>query len=221
MSVARLLLYALLPLFAGCQTLTDTPAGAADEVRLQGQLSVEGDAWFLQPCSEPRRLRVIDDDASGLADEIDAQLGDAAGLLFVDLRGQLLADPQGGDGQLRPSRIYRLQPEGHGCADANFPRLYFRVSGNEPFWSIVVGVQGLVLERPGEPPLALPYLEEQLPEGRFHLSSEANGQRLSLWLTPQRCVDNMSGALRHLRAEVRLDGQLLTGCASYGGARSD
>ena len=69
-------------------------------------------------------------------------------------------------------------------------------------------------------PLALPYLEEQMPNGSLNLSSEANGQRLELWLTPEHCVDSMSGAVQHLSAELRLNGSVLRGCASYGGARS-
>jgi len=72
--------------------------------------------------------------------------------------------------------------------------------------------------RPAAP--GLPYLEEQLPEGRFNLSSEANGQRLELWLAPQRCVDSMSGAVQHLSAELRLNGEVQRGCASFGGARN-
>ena len=98
-------------------------------------------------------------------------------------------------------------------------RLIARASGNEPFWSVSISAKGLILQRPGEEPLAVPYLEEQLPEGRLYFSSEANGHSLSLWLAPQRCQDDMSGALRHLSAELRLDGQRLTGCAYLGGAR--
>ncbi|PRD18424.1 UNVERIFIED_CONTAM: hypothetical protein NCL1_60616, partial [Trichonephila clavipes] len=115
---------------------------------------------------------------------------------------------QGNDGRFEVSQLYRLQGEGHGCEDLNFKRLTLRASGTEPFWQLEVGSKGLVLNRPEHEPLALPYLEEQLPEGRLNFSSEANGQRLELWVAPQRCVDGMSGAVNHLSAELRLDGQL-------------
>ena len=59
-----------------------------------------------------------------------------------------------------------------------------------------------------------------LTHGSFSLSSEANGQRLELWLAPQRCVDSMSGSVQHLSAELRLNGSVQRGCASFGGARS-
>lgn len=60
-----------------------------------------------------------------------------------------------------------------------------------------------------------------MPGGGLTLSSEANGQHVELWVAPQRCVDSMSGAVRHLRAELRIDGQTLQGCGYYGGARDN
>lgn len=208
----------LLLLLIGCQVYTGQPANPPVDVRLQGELSVEQGQLFLKPCDEQRRFRLIDAGAGDLAQEVD-QLGGASGSpVFADLKGQLGADPQGGAGQFLASQIYRLQIEGHGCNDVNFPMLSVRASGNEPFWSLDVSPHGLVLTRPNHAPLALPYLEERLPEGSLHLSSEANDLRLSLWLTPQRCVDDMSGAVRHLSAELRLGEQRFTGCAYHGGA---
>jgi putative lipoprotein len=79
----------------------------------------------------------------------------------------------------------------------------------------------LLLERPDQQALALPYLEEQLPGGQTNFSTEANDQRLELWVAPQRCLDSATGAVNHLTAELRLDGQTLRGCAYCGGARQD
>ena len=79
--------------------------------------------------------------------------------------------------------------------------------------------RGLLLDRPGEQQWVLPYLEEQLGNDQINISSEANGQTLELWLSPQRCVDSMSGAVSHLTAQLRINGQVLKGCASYGGLR--
>ena len=89
------------------------------------------------------------------------------------------------------------------------------------FWSVTVSNQGMVLSGPDREPLALPYMEEQLPEGRINLTSEANGERVELWLAPQRCVNSMSGAVEHMTAQLRLNGKLMRGCASFGGARND
>lgn len=213
---------ALLPLLlVGCQVYTGQPASPPADVRLRGELSVEQGQLFLKPCDEQRRFRLIDAGAGNLAREV-ARLGGDTGIpLFADLKGQLGTDPQGGEGQFMASQIYRLQMEGNGCNDANFPMLSVRASGNEPFWSLDISPHGLVLTRPDHAPLALPYLEERLPDDRLHLSSEANDLRLSLWLTPQRCIDDMSGAVRHLSAELRLGEQRFIGCAYHGGAYED
>ena len=42
-----------------------------------------------------------------------------------------------------------------------------------------------------------------------------------LWETVIQIVDSMSGSVQHLRAELRLNGQILKGCGAYGGARQD
>ncbi|SDI02207.1 putative lipoprotein [Pseudomonas benzenivorans] len=220
---SRTLLFALLPLFASCQTFEDKPHDAsANLIRLQGELQREAGQLLFRPCQEQRRLVIGNDGATGIMRDSAELLADGPGPLFADVRGRLAASQQAGvDGQLALSQVYRLQREGQGCDDLNFKRTTLRASGQEPGWSVAVSGHGLVLNRPGAEPLALPYLEEQLPEGRLNLTSEANGQRLELWLAPQRCVDGMSGAVQHLAAELRLNGQVLRGCGYLGGARND
>jgi len=79
----------------------------------------------------------------------------------------------------------------------------------------------MVIDRAGQPPLALPYVEEQLGDGRFNLSTEANDQHIELWVAPQRCVDATTGAVQHMSAELRINGQVQRGCGYFGGARDD
>lgn len=223
MSIARTLLasFALLPLLSACQAYTGKPEGPPAATRLQGQLQAQGDQLFFTPCQEQRRFVLVDGGNTGITREAAQLLADGQGSLFADLAGQLGGSQgNGNDGRFEVSQLYRVQGEGQGCDDLNFKRLTLRASGNEPFWRVDVGRQGLVLNRPEQPPLALPYLEEQLPEGRLNFSSEANGQRLELWVAPQRCVDDMSGAVSHLGAELRLDGQVMRGCAHFGATRN-
>lgn len=218
MHAARSLFFALIPLLASCQLFQEQPEPvAAAPVRLQGELTLQNGQWLLRPCLEQRRLELKSSAKSGLTE-------DAAGLLtpgaplFADLRGRLAASPSdGSDGQFEVLQRYRLQ-QGPGCADANFKHLTLQARGLA--WSLAVSAKGLVLERPGQAPLVLPYVEEQLPEGRLSLASEANGQRLELWVAPQRCVAE-DGGVQHLSAELRLDGQVQRGCAYYGGARNN
>jgi putative lipoprotein len=216
MPVARVLLFATLPLFAACQMFA-SPADSdgPPPVRLQGELQQVDGALRFTPCNEQRSLEVLDAVELGLAEDM-AMLGDGRGAVFADLAGRTAQ----ADSEWAVEQLYRLEPESRGCADPDFRQLVLSASGNEPGWQVRINRKGLVLNRPEQPPLALPYLEEQLPAGGIAISSEANGQRLDLWVAPQRCVDSMSGAVRHLTAELRVDGQVQRGCAYFGGARS-
>lgn len=220
---SSLLIAALLPLFAGCQLLADQPeaVSTAGMIRLQGELSAANGQLLFKPCSESRRFVVKDTGNTGLLQEA-ATLASTPGTLFADVRGTL-AGSQGAtdDGQFNVHQLYRIEHSAGACSDPNFKRLTLRALGHEPDWSLKVSGQGMVLDRPGQPPLALPYLEEQLPEGRINLSSEANGQKIDLWLAPQRCVDSATGGVSHLTAQLRIDGQTLQGCGYYGGSRND
>ncbi|WP_061243087.1 COG3650 family protein [Ectopseudomonas composti] len=223
MSITRSLLtsVALLPLLAACQVYTGKPEGPPPATRLQGQVQAENGQLVFTPCQEQRRFVLVDGGNSSVEREIMRLGSDGHASLFADLAGRLGgSQAKGSDGRFEISQIYRLQGEGHGCEDLNFKRLTLRAGGNEPSWHLEVGSKGLVLNRPEKPPLALPYLEEQLPDGRLSFSSEANGQRLDLWVAPQRCIDDMSGTVNHLTAELRLDGQVLRGCAYFGSMRN-
>jgi putative lipoprotein len=223
MPSARFLLLAMLPIFAGCQLLYPGPEQVEiAAVRMQGELSTVNNQLRFRPCQEQRYFSLEDSGHTGVLQESAALLNNGKGTLFADLKGTLSAGKESGtDGQINLSRLYRIQSEGHGCDDPNFKRLNVRASGHEPDWLINANNQGLILQRPGQEALVLPYLEEQLPEGSFSLSSDANGQHLELWVAPQRCVDSMSGSVQHLSAELRLDDKIMRGCAYYGGARED
>jgi len=221
MAPSRPILIALLLSLTGCQTFfaDRTPPQAATE-RLQGEIQrVDGKLQF-QSCQGQRTLNLLEKN-SGLEDDARALMAGDQDRLFADLRGTLSQTRPDGTGQLALSRLYRLQREGHGCDEENFKQLILRASGHEPGWMLTVTTRGMLLVRQGESPIALPYLEEQLPGGQLSFTSEANEQRLDLWVAPQRCVDSASGTVSHLTAELRLDDQTLRGCAYYGGARND
>lgn len=214
---------ALLPLFAGCQLLADQPetVSTAGMTRLQGELSAANGQLLFKPCTESRRFVIQDAGNTGLLQEA-ATLAATPGPLFADVRGTL-SSSQGNatDGQFNVHQLYRVAHSPNACSDPNFKRLSLSASGHEPSWSIRVSGKGMVLDRPGEPSLAVPYLEEQLPEGRISLSTEANGQKIDLWLAPQRCVDSATGNINHMTAQLRLNGEVMEGCGYFGAARND
>ncbi|AYG46335.1 hypothetical protein DV532_19430 [Pseudomonas sp. Leaf58] len=218
-----LLLTTLLPLFAGCQLLAEQPRDPnIGTTRMQGELSAGGGRLLFKPCGESRHFVINDVAATGILQESANLAKDAGSKLFADVRGRLTGSKQAdNDGLLEVSRLYRLEPSTRACDDPNFKQLTLRAGGHEPEWDIKASGKGMVLNRVGKPALPLPFLEEEVPGGGLTLTSEANGQHVELWVAPQRCVDSATGAVRHLRAEMRIDGQTLKGCGYYGGARDN
>ncbi|WDY59153.1 COG3650 family protein [Pseudomonas sp. PSKL.D1] len=218
-----LLLTSLLPLFAGCQLMANQPTDPnIGTLRMQGELSAAGGQLLFKPCSEARQFVINDTGATGILQEAAGLADSANDKLFADVRGRLTGAKQANnDGVLEVRRLYRLESSTRACDDPNFKQLTLRASGQEPFWTVKASGKGMVIERPGKDPLPLPFLEEEVPGGGLNLTSEANGQHVELWVAPQRCVDSASGAVRHLRAELKIDGQTLQGCGYYGGARDN
>lgn len=221
MRVAPLVALGLLSMLAGCQSLSwSEKAAESAPQRLQGELSRNGAGLQLRPCQGGATQPVDADESLGLPFVLARLQQEHPGPVFADLGGR--AAPAAGKqpAGLRASQLYRLQPGLQACSDAQFAKLIARAAGNAPAWSVSVSPQGMILERSGAKPQALPYVEERLPDGSMSFTSEANGHRLELWLAPGRCADSQSGALSHLQARLILDGAApLTGCAAQGGLR--
>ncbi|QHC94366.1 hypothetical protein PspR84_06840 [Pseudomonas sp. R84] len=217
MRVARsLVVVALLPLFAACQLFDGQRESASHvgQTRMQGQLTAADGKLVFQPCQEQRQLVVNDIGGTSVLQEA-ATLADEQGKLFADVRGKVAGD------RLDLTQLYRVERSGTACDDPNFKLLILRAAGHGPEWNVKVSGRGMVIDREGQPPLAMPYVEEQLGDGRFNLSSEANNQRIELWVAPQRCVDSSTGSVQHMSAELRIDGQVQRGCGYFGGSRND
>jgi len=217
MRVARsLIVVALLPLFAACQLLDGPRESAAHvgQTRMQGQLTAADGKLVFQPCGEQRQYVVNDIGGTSVLQEA-ATLADQQGKLFADVRGKIAGD------RLDLGQLYRVERSGTACDDPNFKLLILRTAGHTPEWNVKVSGKGMVIDREGQPALAVPYVEEQLGDGRFNLSSEANNQRIELWVAPQRCVDSSTGSVQHMSAELRIDGKVQRGCGYFGGSRND
>lgn len=217
-----LALFALLPLFAACQMFDSEPAkpSLAGLTRMQGELTAVGGKLLFQPCNDKRNYVVNDTSGTSVLQEA-ASLAGQQGALFADLRGQFSGVASGTQGSVDLQQLYRMERSTSACNDPDFKRTILRTNGHNPAWSMNVTAKGMVLQREGQPPLAVPYVEEQIGEGRFNLMTEANNQKVELWVAPQRCVDPVSGSLQHMSAELRVNGQVQRGCAAFGGSRDD
>jgi len=217
-----LALLALFPLFGACQMFDNDPAkpSTAGLTRMQGELTAVGGKLLFQPCNDKRNYVVNDTGGTSILQEA-ASLAGEQGALFADLRGKFSGVASGTQGSVDLQQRSRVERSTAACDDPDFKRMILRANGHKPTWVMNVTAKGLVLEREGQPPLAVPYVEEQIGDGRFNLMTEANNQHVELWVAPQRCVDPVSGSLQHMTAELRVNGQVQRGCASFGGSRDD
>lgn len=198
---------------SACQFFQTAKDTATHSLRIQGTLSYGGDQWRFEPCTTQAHYRLVP--SAEINEALKHHMTERTSGIFADLRGTLDRSQRTFSAQ----QLYRLQTEGHACNDSDFPRLLVRASGHEPDWSILQTPQGLIFNQADQPALVLPYIEEQLPDGRFYISSEANNQDLQLWITPQQCTDSMSGTLYHLSVRLQWNQQTLQGCAAYGALR--
>lgn len=219
-AVRTLALIALLPLFSACQMFENEPAkpSLAGLTRMQGELTAVDGKLLFQPCHDQRHYVVNDTGGTSILQEA-ASLAGQQGTLFADLRGKFSGVASGTEGQVELQQLYRVERSTSACDDPDFKRTILRASGHNPAWVLNVTAKGMVLEREGQPPLPVPYVEEQLGDGRFNLTTEANNQHIELWVAPQRCVDSVS--LQHMTAQLRINNQVHNGCASFGGSRDD
>ncbi len=197
-------------LLAACAS--QTPAGhrpeSSGEARWQGSLSLRQNRVWLQPCQEQRQLLLAE----------PSDISEAArGLLhqqpqvFADLRGTVSNSQEtGADGLLNPQQLYRLEARTPACQPARDSdgQLQARLTDGT---ILRVSRRGLLLQPRQQPAMAVPYLEEQLPDGQRSFSSEANGHRLELWIAPQHC--ETSRLVTGWQATLHLDGTVTRGCA--------
>lgn len=206
---------------SACSLLDKEPAAEPAGTRWQGIVHLEANGFWLHPCGEAQRRIML-----RLHTEQDVELRSLVTQktpqIFADIRGLMssAAQPaQGNEGILTVTQVYRLkQATQYSCMLATNQKLAFRAYGYNPDWTISITPKGLLLDRPGETPKALPYVEEQLPGERTSFSTEANGQRIELWVAPQRCQE--PSGFTHLSATLHINGQGLRGCAYIGTERA-
>lgn len=201
---------------SACQlnSFTSTKDATPPSERMQGTLVSSEGQWLFQPCGTEQTYSV--NASNNLKQELTTLAAEAPHGVFADIQGVIDEAQQ----RFTPTLRYRLQIEGQACNDPDLARLQLRASGNEPFWSILQTPRGLILNQADQASIALPYIEEELGDDRFYLSSEANEHNLKLWITPKQCIDSMSGTVYHLHAKLQWNQETLTGCAAFGGLRN-
>lgn len=216
----RQFIYALLtsfPILTACHAQPAPESATPGSIRLQGNLFMENGQVQFQPCSTSQRL-VLGFNSSEAQDTFDSFVRLQGEPAFADILGSMdNSNPE----QLRfnASSWYRLQIEGPGCDDPDFSSLSLRAQGNEPFWTLLLAPDGLILIQPDAHPVALPFEEELLDDGTIHISSSIPMEDFQLLSSPVQCTDSMSGTLNHMTATLDWNGHTFKGCAHYGANR--
>lgn len=199
---------------SACQLYKTHGDLSAPSQRMQGTIIHSQGQWMFNPCNSTATYTLKA--SAALSQELIPMIAAMPSGVFADFSGLIDSAQQ----SFTPSKRYRLQMEGHACNDPDLARLQLRASGNEPFWSILQTPRGLIFNQIDQASIALPYIEEQLGEDHFRISSQANNQTLELWITPGQCIDSMSGAIYHLQATLKWNEQRLNGCAAFGALRN-
>lgn len=209
---------------------TPTPAAAPVDPAAESSLSIKRGIAMLTTDSRTLRLcgESVDLWLAGEGDELDAiysrLAGEPGAALYIEARGERTTTPQGTVIPATYAQTFLLEQvlfaalpgEGGACA-AGAPAWRVRASGNEPFWSVEITAERMLLREP-EPamPLDLPVTESQDSEGTVTYRAAGESHVLELVVAAQACSDSMSGAYFAYSAEGRLDGRELRGCARLG-----
>ena len=89
--------------------------------------------------------------------------------------------------------------------------------GTEPFWAVKFDGGEMTLTTAGHPGVSAPAkLLHLAPNGARWAGRTADGRAMEFAIVAIDCTDGMSERAYNLGAEVRLDGEVLKGCAEKG-----
>ncbi len=196
-----------------------------DQVLLKGHAVFGHEVRTIRPCGEDEGLWAID--GTGLLWGVHREL--VPGMepyeeVFVVVRGSAGDAPSDGFGADYPGsfvvdQVLYAAGEGFGC-DLDLSRFQFRLSGNEPFWTLSLADATAELSRMGAPGQIWSDGRLESSEAGFRYVAEGEGLgSLEVSISEDPCRDTMSGAFYGYRASVVVAGEEFTGCALSGAGR--
>lgn len=184
-----------------------TPAATGAQ-RVRGKGVMGKDGYGITPCAESSQRMA--DFGPEAAPVLDTFLASGAREFFIDA----WAAP-GADGRLAITRIERIYTEGPSCEEALGGVVFF-ARGNEPFWSVRSGQDGVTLERPGVAAITGPFNGVTESNGDRRIESETPSGPLVVLLTPVPCSDGMSDSIYGWTAKATLRNEEWSGCGFAG-----
>jgi putative lipoprotein len=201
-----------------------SPDAESSLVIKRGTVALNADTRVLRLCGQSEDLWLVQQDDQAFDDTYAKLAGEPGTLLFVELRGERVASPQGTvipasfkQAFIVEELLYAGVPsEGGGCA-APAPAYRALARGNEPFWSVEIDREQMLLRQPDEPaPSKYSVQETQDAEGSVTYRGASGDKALEITVTNNPCSDSMSGEYFAYTADLNLQGRVLRGCARIG-----
>lgn len=203
------------------QVIAPPPASAPTTLR--GELIWGHETRSFRECGSEEALWFVDESGGDVARIYQRLASEPYQGLFFEVRGTSGPAPESGFGEdyaasLVIHQVRRAEFEGWGCRE-DLSETEVRAFGVEPFWSLAVRASGLSLTRP-EPEASVewPTRVASFDEGEIRYSATGEPGEVEVLLIESRCIDAMSGAHFSWKAEVRVGGDTLLGCAVTGDA---
>ena len=185
-----------------------TPLAVATEQRVRGNGVMGKDGYGITPCGESTQRMA--DFGTAAAPVLDTFLASGAREFFIDA----WATP-GAGARLAITRVERIYTEGPSCDEALGGVVFF-ARGNEPFWSVRSGLDGVTLERPGVAAISGPFNGVIEANGVRRIESATPSGTLVVQLTPVPCSDGMSDSIYGWTAKATLRNEAWSGCGFEG-----
>jgi putative lipoprotein len=203
----------------GSATVAEAPRAA--EI-LKGHAQFGHEVRTIRPCGADEALWAID--STNVQWELHQELAPGAEPyeeVFVAVSGnpgETLTDGFGVDysGSFYVDRVVYAATEGWGC-DLDLTRFLFRLSGNEPFWSLTVTDTATVLNRMDAPQQVWGEVTAEASDSGFsYVGGSGESGSVKVSISDEPCRDTMSGAYHAYSASVVVNGEVLRGCAIRG-----
>lgn len=174
------------------------------------------------PCGSGESMWAID--SSGMLWDLHQEFRASAETpaeLFAVIEGRAAPTPASGlgaeyAGTIVVENVLYMAPEGFGC-DMDWNAFQYRVSGNEPFWTIVVTFDSIVSRPLGEPERTWALLDSQADDGALRYAAGLPDQdTVSVTVERRACRDSMSGAFFGFTAIIRIGTDERSGCTLLG-----
>jgi uncharacterized membrane protein len=173
---------------------------------IRGTVRFDRGQGTLTPCGESKTLKLVA--GTGNPEQMRKDLGGEVTEVYVEVRGTR----QGSD-------VLRVRAFDLAIADEDHCETSFdhtlQATGNEPFWSLMIDPDNIVLSRIDQPNLALRPFSDKTSEKfkhTFTTTTEADAP-VTVVLQRKRCRDAKATAYYPWTATVTLGEETLPGCA--------